>query len=330
MTFLNVSNIHKVGLGNFKLENISFLQSKNQKVALAGETGSGKSTLLKIIAGLEQPDGGEVLFREERVQGPTETLKPGHQGIAYLSQEFELPKFLRVDQVLSYANKLSDTEARSLFEVCEISHLMERKTNELSGGERQRIALAKLLIGSPQLLLLDEPFSNLDMIHKNTLKKVLNSICDELKITCILVSHDPMDTLSWADKIIVMKDGKIVQSGSPKKIYAKPLNEYIAGLFGGYNILTGEQSRVLGKTLDIPAKNSTVIIRPENIKLTGKKKKSIEGRVKKIKYFGSYCDLYISIESINAKVHVRQRKAEVKRGQQVFLRYASQDLSTVE
>jgi ABC-type sulfate/molybdate transport systems ATPase subunit len=326
MTFLNVSNINKVGLGNFKLENISFLQSKNQKVALAGETGSGKSTLLKIIAGLEQPDEGEVLFREEHVHGPVETLVPGHPEIAYLSQEFELPKFLRVDQVLSYANKLSDEDARSLFEVCEISHLTERKTNELSGGEKQRIALAKLLIGSPQLLLLDEPFSNLDMIHKNTLKKVLNSICDELRITCILVSHDPLDTLSWADKIIVMKEGKIIQRGSPKKIYTKPLNEYVAGLFGSYNIFTGDQSLILGRTLDITSKNSAIIIRPENIKLTTKKKKSVEGKVRKIKYFGGYYELTIFIEAINAKVHIRQRKNDVKRGEHVYLRYSSLDL----
>lgn len=326
MTFLNISNINKVGLGNFKLENISFLQSKNQKVALAGETGSGKSTLLKIIAGLEQPDDGEVLFREERVHGPVETLVPGHPSIAYLSQEFELPKFLRVDQILSYANKLSEENASSLFEVCEISHLMERKTNELSGGEKQRIALAKLLIGSPQLLLLDEPFSNLDIIHKTTLKKVLNSICDELKITCILVSHDPLDTLSWADKILVMKDGKIVQQGSPKKIYSKPLNEYIAGLFGSYNVLTGEQSLILGRTLGIKTKNSKSIIRPENIKLTAKKKNSIEGKVKKIKYFGGYHELNISVESMSAKIHIRLKKVEVRRGELVHLRYSTHDL----
>src|SRR5688572_22923099 len=107
MTFLTVSGISKKGLGNFELQEITFLQRKNQKIAIAGETGSGKSTLLKIIAGMEQPDAGEVLFNEQRVKGPDENLVPGYPGIAYLSQDFELPKFLRVEQVLAYANNLS-------------------------------------------------------------------------------------------------------------------------------------------------------------------------------------------------------------------------------
>ena len=148
MKFLTVSDISKKGLGNFKLQAITFSQRKNQKIAIAGETGSGKSTLLKIIAGMEQADSGEVLFKEQRVKGPEENLVPGHQGIAYLSQDFELPKFLRVEQVLAYSNNLSKEEANNLFAVCEISHLLGRKTDELSGGERQRIALAKLLITS--------------------------------------------------------------------------------------------------------------------------------------------------------------------------------------
>ena len=95
MTLLSVSNISKAGLGNFKLQDITFSQRKNQKIALAGETGSGKSTLLKIIAGLEQPDTGEVLFKGEHVMGPAENLVPGHPGICYLTQDFELPKFFK-------------------------------------------------------------------------------------------------------------------------------------------------------------------------------------------------------------------------------------------
>ena len=115
MTFLTVSDISKEGLGNFKLQEITFSQRKNQKIAIAGETGSGKSTLLKIIAGLEQADTGEVIFKEQRVKGPEENLVPGHPGIAYLSQDFELPKFLRVEQVLAYSNNLSQEGANTLF-----------------------------------------------------------------------------------------------------------------------------------------------------------------------------------------------------------------------
>ena len=150
--------------------------------------------------------------------------------------------FFVLNRSLAYSNNLSQEEAATLFAVCEISHLLERKTDELSGGERQRIALAKLLITSPQLLLLDEPYSNLDMVHRNTLKGVLEKICKHLKITCILVSHEPSDVLSWADKIIVMKDGQIVQKDSSEKIYRKPANEYVAGLFGNYNLINGAKA----------------------------------------------------------------------------------------
>jgi iron(III) transport system ATP-binding protein len=219
MSLLSLTNISRHGLGDFKLHGITFSQRKRQKLAIAGETGSGKSTLLKIIAGLEDYHSGKVLFNSEPVSGPADNLVPGHPGIEYLTQDFELPKFLRVEQVLEYANALRPEKAFELFEVCEISHLLPRKTDELSGGERQRIALTKLLISSPRLLLLDEPFSNLDMMHRITLKNVLKKICKQLDITCILVSHDPDDILAWADEIIVMREGVIVQKGTPKKIY---------------------------------------------------------------------------------------------------------------
>lgn len=328
MTLLNVSNISKVGLGEFRLHQISFEQRKNQKVALAGETGSGKSTLLRIVAGLEQPDEGDVLLKEEHVRGPAETLVPGHSSIAYLSQEYELPKFLHVAQVLSYANKLSKEDADALFDVCEISHLMERKTNELSGGEKQRIALAKLLIGTPQLLLLDEPFSNLDMIHKNTLKKVLHSICEELKITCILVSHDPLDTLSWADKIIVMKDGKVIQKGAPKKIYTRPVNEYVAGLFGSYNLVSPDQSPDLYESWDFHRRKRSMIIRPENLKISNRKRGSVSGVVKKIKYFGGYYE--IDVASKSTRLTLKVKHSDVKKGDEIFVTCAREDVSFVE
>jgi len=324
MTFLAISGISKEGLGNFKLQEITFSQGKNQKIAIAGETGSGKSTLLKIIAGLEQADSGEVLFKEQRVKGPEENLVPGHPGIAYLSQDFELPKFLRVEQVLAYSNNLSQEEANTLFAVCEISHLLERKTDELSGGERQRIALAKLLITSPQLLLLDEPYSNLDMVHRNTLKGVLEKICKQLKITCILVSHEPSDVLSWADKIIVMKDGEIVQKDSSEKIYRKPANEYVSGLFGNYNLINGANADLLYNLWGIKPSKKNLLIRPETLKIVTKKHKAIPGKVVEVNYFGSYFEVEVSVDEYN--ILVRTKKDKVRRGDRVYVKCALEDV----
>lgn len=231
---LEVKKINLTTVNKFQLHNISFAQAVGQKLVLAGETGSGKSTLLKIIAGLVQPDSGQVAWQGDIVKGPKEQLVPGHPRIAYLPQYFELPKFLRVEQVLEYANKLSSTEAQRLFRICRIKHLLKRKTDELSGGERQRIALCRLLIGRPTLLLLDEPYSNLDMIVKGVLSQVIDDVSAKLTITCILVSHHPEDTLSWADHVMVLYKGRVVQQGKPQEIYRKPKNEYVAGLFRDY------------------------------------------------------------------------------------------------
>jgi iron(III) transport system ATP-binding protein len=267
---LDVNNVSKKGLGSFQLKGIGFTQSIGQRIALVGETGSGKSTLLNIIAGLEDADGGTVTLNEEIVKGPAQLLVAGHPRIAYLPQYFELPKFLRVEQVLEYANHLSKNQAQNLFRLCRIQHLLTRKTNELSGGERQRIALCRLLISKPTLLLLDEPFSNLDRIMKQTLKEVLAEIEQKLSLTIILVSHDPSDTLPWADWMMVLKNGKVVQKGLPFEIYNKPKTEYVAALLGDYS--------VHGKP--------KTITRPEEWKI--EKNKNGKGTVVTISWMGSY------------------------------------------
>lgn len=239
MDFLKVSAIHRKDELGFEIKNVDFTVKQFSKTAIAGATGSGKSTLLKIISGLVQAEEGTVFFRGEKVLGPNEQLIPGHKGIAYLSQHFELRNNYRVEEVLSYGNKLKEDEAQNIFTICRINQLLKRWTNQLSGGERQRIALAKLLVTAPKLLLLDEPYSNLDFYHKTILKAVIKDISEKLQITCILVSHDPHDVLSWADNLLILQNGSIVQYGSPKEIYYTPVNEYVAALFGKYILLPG-------------------------------------------------------------------------------------------
>ncbi|RYG01675.1 MAG: ABC transporter ATP-binding protein [Chitinophagaceae bacterium] len=234
MEFLKVKGIGKKNERGFELKNISFTQARQHNIAIAGETGSGKTTLMKIIAGLVQPGSGDVFFEGEKVIGPDYKLIPGHKGIVYLSQLFELPHFLRVEQVLEYANEWSEEKARRLFELCRITHLFKRRTDELSGGERQRIAIARLLIMDPKLFLLDEPFSNMDPANKDLLKNIIQDISIELKISFIMISHDPVDSLSWADEMIIMRDGEIIEKKTPYEVYNNPASEYTAGLFGKY------------------------------------------------------------------------------------------------
>ncbi|MGV3587887.1 MAG: ABC transporter ATP-binding protein [Adhaeribacter sp.] len=302
MSLLTVSQISIREERSFALKEISFTQQPLQKIAVAGETGSGKSTLLQIIAGLVQPDTGEVRFQGKKVWGPAETLVPGHPGIAYLSQQFELPPFLRVEQVLSYANTLPTTEAETLFQVCHIDYLLPRQTNQLSGGERQRIALAKLLLTAPKLLLLDEPFSNLDIGHKQILKKVIRNIGEKLGISLILISHDPLDTLSWADEMLVMKDGQFIQQGSPQEIYYRPVNEYVASLFGDYNLLPASFARPLTGLTDLPTAKQNILVRPEHIQISANGGAGLPGRIIQVIFFGSYYELEVEVSEARIKV----------------------------
>lgn len=296
MDFLKVESVTKKEGSDFSLKAISLEQRQFQKIAIAGATGSGKSTLLRIIAGIISPDTGQVVFEGERVKKiPEEKLIPGHPGIAYLSQHFELRNHYRMEELLSYANVLTDEAAERVYMICKVDHLLKRKATQLSGGEKQRMALARLLVGAPRLLILDEPFSNLDMIHKNLLKKVIADIGEQLGISSMMVSHDPLDTLSWADEIIVMKDGNIEQQGPPKEIYLQPANEYVAGLFGKYNLISPELAQRFLPGSDT-AITGNLFVRPEDVTLVSRKsKQSLNGMAKKVTFFGGYYEIEVDL-----------------------------------
>lgn len=315
MCLLKVSGIGKRENGITVLEEISFTQQQFQKIAVAGSTGSGKTTLLKIIAGLVQPDAGTVLFENTIVEGPAEKLIPGHPAIAYLSQQFELRNNYRVEEILSYANTLPDEEADTLFDVCRITHLLKRKTDQLSGGERQRIAMARLLIASPELLLLDEPFSNLDMIHKSMLKHVIRDISKRLHITCMLISHDPADTLSWADEIIILKDGRIIQQGSPVQVYKQPVDIYAAALFGKYHLLSPALCALFGLQ-KISHNETNVFVRPENFTIVDDST-APAGTVKEVIFCGSHYEVEVALSA--DVITIKTEKRNLKKGDTVYV-----------
>ena len=291
MAFLEVQQISKKLQGGLSIDQISFEQKVLQKIAITGESGAGKSTLLKMISGHAQPDSGIILFNGERVLGPEEKLLPGHKEIGYLSQEHDLLHNYKVEDLVWFQNKLTDEESTTLFEICRIIGLMKRKTNQLSGGEKQRIALSMLLTKSPKMLILDEPFSNLDPIHTDILKAVLEDITERLQITCLITSHDPNDTLSWADEIIVMKEGKIIQQGTPEIIYHHPVNEYVAGMFGRYNLLTPEQAALFG----MESNGKNVIIRPEDFIISATSENGVRGIIEKISFWGSFYEVEVGV-----------------------------------
>jgi ABC-type sugar transport system ATPase subunit len=316
MNFLQVEHIGKKNGEAIALHPIYFMQQQAQQVVIAGETGSGKTTLLKIIAGLIQPTAGNVYFKGERVEGPDEKLLPGHPKIAYLGQHFELRNNYRVEEELECKNILSDGAAQQLYHLCRISHLLKRKTTELSGGERQRIALARLLTTSPSLLLLDEPFSNLDMPHKHIIKSVIEDVCHELSITCMMVLHDADDILPWADYLLLLKDGRLVQEGTPQFIYSNPADIYCAGILGEFNLLGRETYQQLSGKILSPEKEN-IIIRPEEVRITDTFGKGIQATVEKVLFMGYYSMLELT--SFTGKIRVRIHEGRYYPGQQVSI-----------
>ena len=309
MSLLNVSGISKKQGEEYVVKNVNFVQEASQKIAIAGATGSGKSTLLKIIAGLIQPDSGEVLFEGKRVRGPLEKLLPGHPQIAYLSQHFELRNNYRVEEILQMASKVSDTDAKLIYEVCRIAPLLKRRTNELSGGERQRISFSKALITSPKLLLLDEPFSNLDAIHRGILKTIINDIEQRLNVSCLLVSHDPVDLLSWADEIIILNEGKIIQRGPAEEVYRRPVNEYAAALFGKYNLITTELLQLFPSL----ANSDRRFIRPADFRIIVDEANGVKAEIISINFMGGFYEIELNAfgQMLTATTNYNFEKGEI-------------------
>ena len=293
MDLLTVSDISLVEREATVLLPLSFGQQAGQKLALAGESGAGKSTLLQIIAGLVQPTTGEIRIAGERVRGPHVALVPGHPGVAYLSQKSDLPHSLRVEQVLRYASQRPAAEAQALYELCRIDHLLARRTDQLSGGEQQRVALARLLLGAPRLLLLDEPYSNLDRVHKRQLQAIIAEVGERLRITCLLVSHDATDVLPWADEILVLRRGQLVQRGTPQQLYYQPADEYVAALFGDYNLVRGADRQALDSVAGL-APETPLLVRPEQLVLAAAGS-GLAGTVRAVRFMGSYYEYEIQL-----------------------------------
>jgi len=235
------------------LKKITLTIAKGDHISLIGESGCGKSTLLQLIYGLHHTDGF-VSWNGRELQGPNHNLVPGEPFIKYLAQDFDLMPPLTVAE--NVGKHLSNAYPRKkkqrvmeLLDVVEMTELANTKAGDLSGGQQQRVALARALANKPELLLLDEPFSHIDHFRKNNLRRKLFAYLKENKITCIIATHDSTDALSFADKTIVLKNGKIFAKDVPQNLYNNPPNKYVASLFGDINevmlktILANENSR---------------------------------------------------------------------------------------
>jgi len=300
---IELVNVSMSFLDKLVVDDVSLQIPLHKKVAIIGETGSGKSSILKIMAGLAQSNNGQVLFKGEKIKGAAEQLIPGHPKIAYLSQHFELRNNYHIWEVLEYANKLSDADASEIYALCKIEHLKNRWTDELSGGERQRVALARLLTTQPELLLLDEPFSNLDAIHKRRMFDIIEEASMRMGFSCIMVSHDAVDVLSWAEQIIVMQQGKIVQMDKTTAMYYHPHNDYCAGLLGLFS--------------KVQINNEWQYLRPNAFSTQKNESSALMGKVNAIQFNGF--STILSIETPLGLIYVSTQNYDGNRGDEICI-----------
>lgn len=242
--------------------------AKGKIIAIVGESGSGKSTLLKLIYGLISPDSGSVCFKNKHVLGPDEKLIPGHESMKMVTQDFSLNTYAKVyDNVASMLPntnlKYKEEKSWEIMKFLRIDHLHNKRVSDLSGGEQQRVAIARAIITEPEVLLMDEPFSQVDTPLKTHLRADIKRLSHDLGITVILVSHDPVDGLSMADEIIVLHKGRIVESGSPEDLYNNPGHVYTSKILADCNVLSSNEAHKLG----LKSKKDTVSVYPEWVEL---------------------------------------------------------------
>ena len=224
------------------IENVSFTIAKGQNTAIIGESGCGKSTLLKLIYGLYDLDNGEITYKDKPILGPKYNLVPGEDYIKYLAQDFDLMPYITVEENVGkfLSNMFPEQKlarVQELLEMVEMTAFAKVKAKFLSGGQQQRVALARVLALEPEIILLDEPFSQIDSFRKNSLRRNLFRYLKDKGVTCIIATHDSTDALSFSDETIVVQNGKVVAKGDSKALYENPANKYIASLFGEVNEL---------------------------------------------------------------------------------------------
>lgn len=250
------------------IKNIGFKANKGDYIAIIGESGSGKSTLLEIIYGLLHIDKGTVYWNDEKLLGPNFRLIPGEDFMKYLPQDFDLMPYTTVEEnigkYISGQDKNKSKRIKELLKVVDMGEFSQTKVKNLSGGQKQRVAIAKVMAKEPEVLLLDEPFSHIDNFRKNKLRRDLFRYLKSKNILCIVATHDTTDALSFADKILVIKNGKLIAKNTPQKLYTNPKSAYIASFFDEINEIP---------LSEIDSNNSskkTVLLYPNQIKLTEK------------------------------------------------------------
>ena len=316
--FGNTEVLHSVDL---RVEDQEF-------VVFVGPSGCGKTTLLRLIAGLEDVTEGQISIDGNRV----EELRPSKRGCAMVFQSYALYPHMTVSQNMSFGLRLAKAEKNFIqkqvteaAEILQISELLDRKPKELSGGQRQRVAIGRAIVRQPKVFLFDEPLSNLDAKLRVQMRIELSKLHQTLNATMVYVTHDQIEAMTMADKIVVLRDGYVEQIGRPLDLYNSPVNLFVATFIGSpaMNLLNGKISGFSDNSVEVevngghklsvacsPGTNATTGapvqfgVRPEHLDMTGHQDTTISGKVFAVERLGGETYVYLSIaEGMEITLH---------------------------
>ena len=304
------------------LTNLNFSIENNSIVSVLGPSGCGKTTLIRLIAGLEQIQKGEIFLEKSLVANKNLNVPPEKRPISYVFQDFALFPHMTVLENVSFAAGSKSNKKQLIDQVihlAKVENFLEKYPHSLSGGEQQRVALARSIAVQPKLLLLDEPFSDLDINLKREIIDDTLHLINSLESSAIVVTHNAEEAMFLSDAILVMEKGKLIQIGTPHDIYFKPSNLYVASLFGETNIF---QSKVENNTCLTPLgriktsnlsnnQDVDVVVRPEAIKLNLEKSPLLNpnsGVVVDSKFLGNSAIIHMTVnDEKNNKHHIHSR-----------------------
>ncbi len=328
------------------IDNINLEIYEKEFVTILGSSGCGKTTILRIIAGLDMPTSGKVYLDSVDVTA----LDPTKREVNTIFQNYALFPLMSVYDNIAFGLKMKkvpkDEIKKRVQKMLELVHLEgyeKRKPKDLSGGEQQRVAIARGLINNPKVLLLDEPLSALDLKLRKQMQVELKSLQKKLGITFIYVTHSQDEALSMSDRIVVLKDGKIEQVGSPVEVYENPKSLYVADFLGEANIFKGKVVEVLDSKCKVLIQNNlefsvfnknyqigdylSIIVRPENMKIskTSRKMNCLEGTILEEIYTGSVTLILVEVMKWQIKVIISGNDKLYKVGDLVYLYFTIED-----
>ncbi len=341
---IQIENITKHFGGFQALRDVSIDIAPGELVGLLGPSGSGKTTLLRIIAGLETPDRGTIVVDGEDTTG----VSVRRRGVGFVFQHYALFRHMTVFENIAFGLRVKPRKDRpsgreikakvmKLLKLVQLEGVADRYPSQLSGGQRQRIALARALAVEPRVLLLDEPFGALDAKVRSELRQWLRQLHDELQITSVFVTHDQEEALEVADRIVVMNEGRVEQSGTPEEVYENPANPFILSFLGSVNLFHGRvhmgQARLGAIDIAVPEHAATDdipavgYVRSHDISVERQPTDgaSIRAEVKNIHSIGPIVRVTFGVngkdETVQAELTREAfRKLALKKGERVYVR----------